>query len=96
MRDGLVFDAEAGGEDDPAKRDTAYCGDALRQIEAAAGVRGFRQFAGIRSLDSRFSSCCESAADSFLKDSGGVQFFPRLGEQGRLEKAPAGSNQQQK
>src|SRR5262249_39774093 len=82
MRDGLVLDAKARGEDDPAVRNFAYCGDTLHQIEVKADVRGPRQFVGIRILDSRFGSWRESAADSLLKDFGGVQFLPPVAVNG--------------
>ena len=82
MGDGLVLDAEARGEDDPATRNIAYCGDTRRQIEVKTGVRGPRQLVGMRILDSRFGSRRERAADSLLKDFGGVQFLPPVAVNG--------------
>jgi len=67
-----------------------------RRHEIATGVCGTWQRIGLQAFDSQLGSRRESVADPLQRDFGGVQFFPRCGERGRLEEAPAGSNQQQK
>jgi hypothetical protein len=86
MRDGLVLDAEAGREDDLAKREITYGGNTPREIDTEASICRLHQFAGSRSLDSRFCSGRESATDSFLKDFGGVQFLPPSWRTGTIRK----------
>jgi hypothetical protein len=90
VRDSLVLDTEAGRENDATPHGVAYCRDALGQIEIVAVL-----WHKIRT-DGRLSCAREDDAHSALKSFGGVHWCPRSARRGRLEKAPALSNQQEK
>jgi hypothetical protein len=90
MRDGLVFDAEARRKDDATGNGVAYRGDTVIELEAEARIRRWRRGGlGVH----RWRG---GGSDSLFEDFRGNQGFPRFGERGRLERALAASNQQQK
>jgi hypothetical protein len=89
MRDRLVLEGKAGGEDDAAGNDAPDGGDTVAEIEAQARVR--RDGSDLRLFGRR-----EGGSDSLFDDFGDYHGVPRFAERGRLEEAQARLNQQQK